>query len=114
DKKWASLALQVTGDAGSEHTVTWDAVDPNSTSAKVGIDNVRTAQGQTSVSASDDGHATTTVQVSGSDVAAVDPGTSVTFTAVPAEGYVFEGWKTSQNDAAYLSTDNPYTMTVWD
>ena len=110
NRVWATVVVPVTGDG--THQISFSAADNHGCAS---LDEVRFVTEQTSVTANAaDEHLTAAAKVGDSAETAVDPGTSVEFTATPASGYFFDGWKAQTADDNYASTANPYTVTVYD
>ncbi|MDO4502027.1 MAG: leucine-rich repeat protein [Coriobacteriia bacterium] len=113
DVAWKTVVIPVTGDG--DHTVTW-AYPDNSKGhdSLLCLDNVRFATEQTAVTATAGQNCSATA-TSGSDmVTQVDPGTKVTFTSAPADGYVTTGWFADAELTDQLSTAATYVVTVYD
>ncbi|MGI6033271.1 MAG: beta strand repeat-containing protein [Coriobacteriales bacterium] len=114
DTDWATKVVTV---GAGDHSVTWSyATNDNNSGhdAKICLDNVRFVTSKTAVSATSDANTTVSITSDGSEVTEVAPGSSVTFSATPASGYVIDGWKTDSDASEYLTQSSTYTVTVYD
>ena len=110
--KWVTKVVPV--NAGTT-TVTWTAANSDgalTTAAWLG--EVRFVEEQTAVTALSDDSTEAEAKVGSTVTTAVDPGSSVTFSAESINGAIFAGWKASADSDEIVKTTASFTVTVYD